>query len=70
MTTNKLHTLADVASALGCSVATVKRRVADGTIPVIRIGPRTMRVNEGHAREPGSAGLAFADAPRHLNANT
>jgi excisionase family DNA binding protein len=46
MTTNKLHTLADVASALGCSVATVKRRVADGTIPVIRIGPRTMRVNE------------------------
>jgi len=43
--TLRLLTLGDVASALGCSVRTVRRRVDAGALPVFRDG-RILRVPE------------------------
>jgi excisionase family DNA binding protein len=40
---DRLLTLADVAAALGCSLATVKRRVRAGELPAFRDG-RIVRV--------------------------
>jgi len=40
-----LLTLAEVADALGCSVATVKRRIRNGTLPAFEDG-RLVRVRE------------------------
>ena len=41
----RLATLQETACALGISMPTVRRRVADGSIKVVRIGPRVIRVS-------------------------
>lgn len=38
----------EVASHLGCSVRTVRRRCEAGELPTLRLGPRLLRI-EGHA---------------------
>ncbi len=45
MTSGGLLTLAEVADALTCSVATVKRRIRDGALPAFADG-RIVRVRE------------------------
>lgn len=37
-------TIADLASILRCSVSTVRRKIRSGSLPVCRVGPRTIRI--------------------------
>ena len=45
----RLLTLAEAADALGCSVATVKRRIRSGSLPAFRDG-RLVRIREDDLR--------------------
>lgn len=37
-------TVAEAANTLGVSVKTVRRRIADGSLPATRLGPRMLRI--------------------------
>ena len=43
---SRLLSVREVASALGISMPTAWRRIADGTIRTTRIGPRVVRIRE------------------------
>lgn len=55
--------LDDVAARLGVSVKTARRRVADGTLPAVRIGRRLIRV-PASALESVGRPLTVAKAAR------
>jgi len=38
--------LQEAAIELGVSVDTIRRRIADGSLPAVRVGPRLLRVNK------------------------
>lgn len=38
------NTIRSLAEYFGVSVSTVKRRIKDGTLPVYRLGPRSVRI--------------------------
>jgi len=38
-------TLKEAAESTGVSLATIRRRIADGTVPAVRFGPRLLRIN-------------------------
>jgi excisionase family DNA binding protein len=42
---NQLETLAEAAARHGVTTKTIRRRIADGTIPAYRSGPRLIRVD-------------------------
>lgn len=37
-------TIAQAAERLGVSRDTIRRRIADGTVPAVRVGPRSIRI--------------------------
>ncbi len=39
-----MTTIAGAAEILGVSIDTIRRRIADGTLPAERIGPRLIRI--------------------------
>lgn len=41
----RLATLKEAASFLGISMPTMRRRIADGTVGVVRLGPRVIRIH-------------------------
>lgn len=53
-----LLTLKEAAAQLQVSDDTVRRRIADGTLPAVRLGPRTLRISvaalEGYIRDQES----------------
>jgi excisionase family DNA binding protein len=74
---------AAVAARLGVSVDTVRRLIAEGQLPAVRLGYRTMRVpveglaayrarldQQGHTRPEWSEGRAAAGHPEPGNAET
>lgn len=42
--TDETMKLTDAAEALGVSDRTIRRRMADGSLPAFRVGPRLLRV--------------------------
>ncbi len=43
--TRRLASIADAADYAACSGKTIRRRIADGTIPAYRFGKRSLRVD-------------------------
>lgn len=43
-TENEYVTVAEAAAFVGCAEKTIRRRIADGSIPGYRLGPRMIRV--------------------------
>lgn len=43
--TRRLTSLADAAAYAGVTPKTIRRRIADGTVPAYRMGPRLLRVD-------------------------
>ena len=37
-------TVPDAAVIIGCTQATIRRRIEDGTLPAYRLGPRSIRI--------------------------
>jgi excisionase family DNA binding protein len=60
MTENRSLTTAEVAAALGCNVPTVRRMIAAGALPAIRLGPPP----RGQLRVP-AAGLRLLPGVIH-----
>lgn len=42
--TTTLFTMDQVAKIAGCSVQTVRRRISDGSLRAVRLGPRSIRI--------------------------
>jgi excisionase family DNA binding protein len=45
--TDHLISIGQAAAYAGVSTKTLRRRIADGTIPAVRLGPRAIRVRPG-----------------------
>jgi excisionase family DNA binding protein len=58
--TARLLTIAEVAHTLGVSVSTVRRRVAEGELAVVHIGPRALRVRDEDVRRFIAARVALS----------
>lgn len=41
----RLAKISDAAELASCSVVTIRRRIADGSLPAYRLGPRLLRVD-------------------------
>jgi excisionase family DNA binding protein len=48
-------TIPQAAESLGVSTDTVRRRIADGTIPATRLGPRLIRIRLSDLSSAGTA---------------
>ena len=44
-TTDQTLTIAQAAERAGVSTDTIRRRIADGTLPAYRLGPRLIRID-------------------------
>ena len=44
-TVRRLASIADAADYAACSTKTIRRRIADGTLPAYRLGKRALRVD-------------------------
>jgi excisionase family DNA binding protein len=62
-------TIAAAAQRLGISTKSIRRRIADGTLPAYRVGPRLIRLNlldvDRLMVRPIPAARAAPDAPAH-----
>jgi excisionase family DNA binding protein len=53
-----LVSVGQIAEATGLSAKTVRRLIAEGKLPAIRLGPRSLRVERGAVLEFLSTGVA------------
>jgi excisionase family DNA binding protein len=44
LTARKTLTVQEAAQVYGCSVRTIRARIADGSLPAYRLGPRAIRI--------------------------
>lgn len=58
-----LISISDAAAHLGVSTKTVRRRISDGTLKAVRIGPRLIRIDAASLAVAGRP-LAVAKADR------
>lgn len=58
-----LISISDAAAHLGVSTKTVRRRISDGTLKAVRIGPRLIRIDAASLAVAGRP-LAVARADR------
>ena len=49
--TLRLLTIEEAAAYPALSTRTIRRRIADGTLPAFRVGPRSIRVRPEHLEE-------------------
>lgn len=56
--TKEYGTAQEVADHYGVSAWVIRKRVSEGTLPALRMGPRTLRISWV------SAAAAFGEAPR------